>query len=114
MMIAVIDVSSLIFLQCLTLLIDRLEGHSDCKYLLQSPKILFRETNVISLQKKLYRTKTEISTQYFGDCTCRLLTAGGRSPNGSSVITFSSVMKDTEVSDHQHRALLIYFFSLLM
>jgi len=47
-------------------------------------------------------------------CICWMLTAGGRSPTGSSVITFSSVAKDTEVSDDQHRALMIYFFSLLM
>jgi len=43
------------------------------------------------------------------------VTAGGRSPSGSSVLTFADVSTaDAEISDEQHRALLTYFFSLLM
>jgi len=39
---------------------------------------------------------------------------GGRSPSGSSIITFADVNVDPELTDDQHRALLIYFLSLLM
>jgi len=52
--------------------------------------------------------------QVFCKWSCRMLPAGGRSPNGSSVITFSGTTAHTEVSEDQHRVLLTYFFSLLM
>lgn len=62
--------------------------------------------NIIYKWMRMLGTKCE--------CIFCALSLGGRSPNGSAVITFSGVTVDAEVSDDQHRALLTYFFSLLM